>query len=169
MKTIAKIMVTMILFVSGLTVASTVSLATTVETTQDEYLGGTGGVKINGLSIDVDRWTGWILVNSKRSVVFDIDLTRVAATHIFMRCETSRVNTTANDAGRDLHATQITCAAGACTATSGTLTWDNTVASNEGWTWEVTDIPGTYINCLFTSTLGGGNDLLTVYVRGITP
>lgn len=150
--------------------------AGTVTSTQDVSLGGTGGLKIDAsvTTCAAPHWTGWIYVSTMRSVTFDVDYTvggaGTAPTGWTARCETSRVNTTLDDAGRDLPAVSTACLAGACTGTIGTMTWQRTSAATEAWTFVVDAIPAPYINCLFTCTgAPDADDTLNVYARGVTP
>lgn len=149
------------------------ALAVGVEIKQDTCLffgvACTAGPVVVAAPMNVDIWTGWIYVATYRSITFDIELVRDAATDVQMRCETSDDPVTANDAGFDLHAIDLLCAAGACTATSGILTWLNAVLGAELWTWQVTDIPGAFVNCLFTGTAAGVDDELSATARGISP
>lgn len=127
------------------------------------------GSKVSNLSCNVDRWTGWVAVDSQRSVAFDVDYVRGAgaATAVTMRCETSRSSTTPNDSGRDLHVIVSTDAAGV--STTITSTWSTAVSADASWTWTVTNIPAPFINCLFRCTAANASDRMTAFERGIVP
>lgn len=129
------------------------------------------GAVITNVSINADRWTGWVNVDSMRSVSFDIDYVRGAgaATAVTLRCETwgTAGALPANDAGRDLHVMVSTSAAGVTTSEADSVS--NGVAADESWTWTVTNLPAPFINCAFRGTGANANDRLTVFERGLVP
>lgn len=116
------------------------------------------------------NWTGWVLVNKYRSVVwqtlFDGDASP-ATTAVTMRCETSDSAATSNDSGYDVHILSDSATAG--TSDSVTHTWSNAVTADERWTWTVANLPHNYVNCLFTCTSGNSDDTVTVHNKRITP
>lgn len=154
-----------------ITLAGAVSLGAVTEyrTTRTEDSNRGLGSVITDQSGSSIGWTGWINVSGLDGVAFDSAYTNSAGTAVTMRCETDRVNSTANDGGYDLHATELTLASGAVTATSGIITWSNAVSGNENWTWQVVDIPANFINCGFTITSGDGSDDLDVTARALSP
>ena len=122
------------------------------------------------------RWTGWIAVNTQRSIAFDLDYTvgpTGTGTAVNMdRCEISIDDTILSDAGNEIQGGNLACAAGSCTFTTGTLNYTVAVSGDYDFVWVITDIPGPWINCRFSVTGGNpvaGDDLLDGYVRGITP
>ena len=153
------------------------ALAETVDTLQDIYLHNTGGVKLNTVACNAaaaSRWTGWIRVDTKASLVLDVDFIDANSNEnwLDMRCETSRSSATAADAGRDLHVIVSTSAAGISNTVP--LIWRyggmGAPPGSKSWTWEVDHVPSLYINCLFEcSGAVEAADTISVYVRGITP
>lgn len=129
------------------------------------------GAKISSLAINTTQWTGWVQVDTQRSVTFDIDYVRGAgaASAVTLRCQTwGTVGAQpANGSGRDLHVLTGTDATGL--TTSVPLTLSNAVAGDESWTWTITNIPAPFINCGFAGTGANANDRLTVFERGLTP
>lgn len=147
-----------------LLVAGATALATRIQTVRDENTAYYGTV-ISAAAINSATYTGWINVVEANSIAFDIDYTNSAGTAVTMTCQTSRVNTTANGSGRDLHVLDISSG----TATSTPITWSNAVSGNESWTWTVANVPASLLNCAFTAAGGDGDDVATVFVRGISP
>lgn len=147
----------------ALVASATIAMAGTVEIRK------TGSVAISTITADAFNgglWTGWINVNDKAAVCFDVTYVRAAATGVTMRCETSEASTTTADAGFDLHAIDI--AGGALS--SYPMTWTYTSSASKSWSWCVDDLPGKYVNCLFDDLASGGaTDYLTVVYRVVTP
>ena len=149
--------------------------AATVETSQDTSATGPFGVKINTLDLTADRWTGWMRVDTKRTVCFDIALVDAdsSVTSVDMRCETSRASTTVADAGYDVPVYVSTSAAGVTTSVPSTIRQTATGGGAPGsslWTWCVTNIPGPFVECLFHGNgVPAAADTVHVYARGITP
>lgn len=151
--------------------------AQTVYTKQDENLQTTGGLKLTSVPCTIgaaSRWTGWILVSTMRSIALDVDFVDASASaaSLDMRCETSRVNTTPYDSGRDL-GVLVSTVNGVTTSVPSSWSQKNAALGppgTSGWTWSVTNIPAPWINCLFTCGAGGAaDDNITVFVRGIVP
>lgn len=116
------------------------------------------------------NWTGWVPANVYRSIVWEIFFDAdgsIATTGVTMRCESSDVNSTTADAGYDIHILSDSSTAG--TSTSITHTWNNPVAADEKWSWTVTNLPESYVNCLFTCTAGDSGDVITVKYKQVTP
>jgi hypothetical protein len=145
-----------------------VAWAVPVDYRRDETTSRSYGAKIDGLGLDSNRWTGWISVSNVRSVAFDIDFTDAnsSVTAVTMVCETSRLSSTANDAGRDLHTVSVS----AGTITSSVAQWTYTTAGSKAWTWTVSNVPAPWLNCEFAATgTPAAADVITVYARGISP
>ena len=123
--------------------------------------------RIDDLAISAARWTGWLPVDERRSIVVEVAYTYSSATAVTMRCETSDSASTANDSGFDLHILNDSATAG--TSSSVTHTWSNAVAASESWTWTVSNLPHNYINCVFNGTAAGAGDKVTVKTRGVSP
>lgn len=123
--------------------------------------------RIDDLAISAARWTGWVEVQERRSLVLEIDYTWSAASAVTMRCETSDSAATANDSGFDLHILSDSATAG--TSSSVTHTWSNAVSASEKWSWTVSNLPHNYVNCVFNGTSADGSDKVTVKTRGVTP
>ncbi|HJW75358.1 MAG TPA: hypothetical protein VJ787_06765 [Thermoleophilia bacterium] len=129
---------------------------------------GTLTTVISALAINTTRWTGWIEVAARRSVAFEINYTYSAATAVTMRCETSETAATANDAGYDLQMLSDSATAG--TMNSATLIYSKTVSASGKWTWTVSNLPHSYINCAFVGTgAPDANDKATIQYKAITP
>ncbi len=123
--------------------------------------------KIDDLAINSARWTGWIEVQERRSLVVEVSYTYSAASAVTMRCETSDDASTANDSGFDLHILSDSGTAG--TSSSVTHTWENSVSASEKWSWTVSNLPHNYVNCVFNGTGADASDKVTVKTRGVTP
>jgi hypothetical protein len=152
-----------------------IAYAQTVYTSQDTSTAGPYGTKINTLALTAPRWTGWMRVDTKRTVCFDIAFVDIDAsvTSVDMRCETGRTNAVVADAGFDMPVYTATAATGITNSTGSTI---RQLASGGGapgsssWTWCVTNIPGPYIECLFTGQgVPAAGDTINVFARGITP
>lgn len=137
--------------------------------------GDTGGTRIDALALTSGRYTGWIYAGTVDDIVFDITVVNATGPglgNINMACQTSRIDSTANGAGYDLHMLTSTGTSSSPVVTSGIVNWRYTplLAATYRWSWSVYDVPAPYINCYFTATgTPGANDKITVFVRGITP
>ncbi len=147
---------------------------TSIVSTQDATT-ATFGAKLTGVLCNAaaaSRWTGWINVSSKRNVVFDIDFVDADASGaLTVRCETSRVNTTTADAGRDLPVMYSTASTGISLLTTSTYQFVSTAGANPGtssWVLYIENIPAPWIECLVTCG-GAAADNITVFARGINP
>ena len=146
---------------------TSIAHAQTVYRVESTSTSQTRGQKITALTCTGGRWTGWVNVVSWRQITFEItNPTWTAATSIDMRCETSQVDSTANDAGEDLHVIVYTSAGGI--STSETLTLRNSVVTTERWTWTIGLTPAPFVNCFFTCP-AGTTDTVSVFVRTSTP
>lgn len=123
--------------------------------------------RINDLAINSARWTGWVSVPERRSIVIEVSYTWSAASAVTMRCETSDDNTTANDSGFDLPILSDSATAG--TSDSYAHTWSNPVSASEKWSWTVSNLPHLYVNCVFNGTGADADDKVTVKTRGVSP
>lgn len=152
---------------------------------QDIGLSGTGGAKIAAGACNAAaavRWTGWINVSIQRNIVLDIDFVDADAssTSLDVTCESSRVNTTAQGAGRDLPVITATSNAAVTRGTSTIPfqhTWSfvapNNVVANPGTFSTVLfieNIPAPFIACLFVCAgVPAAADTITVFARGVNP
>ena len=153
-----------------------------VPTVQDQDLLVTGGQKfvapVSCTAAAANRWTGWIWVGSKAALSFDLDFVDLGGggsnvASFDWRCETSRVNTTAADAGRDIPVIVATAATGISSVTAHTWRW---VSASGGppltsqTTSTITNIPAPWINCLFTCGAGAdAGDTIQAFARGVSP
>lgn len=121
------------------------------------------------------RWTDWINVATQRALVFDIDFVDAdaSAANLSWRCETSQVNTTTPDDGRDLPVITATSAAGISTLMQASWAWVSTAGLAPGTgsvSTTIGNIPAPWLECLFTCGAGAGAaDTITVFARGVTP
>lgn len=113
------------------------------------------------------RYTGWLPVQEKRSVVLEIAFTRSAATNVTMTCQSTNDTTTANGSGFDVHILGDSGTVG--TSDSTPHTWRYTTSTTKKWSWTVSNLPHNYVNCAFAGASGGSSDLLTVRYSGVTP
>lgn len=157
--------------------------AETIQSSQDPSLflsgaGVTGGTKLNGVACTAaaaSRWTGWIYVQLQSNLVLDFDFVDgdASAANLGWRCETSRSNATANDAGRDLPIDVSTSAAGVTTFMPASWVWVATTGGPPGTsrgTLTIANIPAPFINCLATCGAGGdAGDTITAFARGTSP
>lgn len=105
-------------------------------------------------------WTGWISMEARSDICFEILQDYTGNTGVTMRCEVTDDRSTADDGGADITAVDI---AGG-TATSVLLTWSHqTGTADAKWIWCVDDVPGEWISCLFDDKAGdNATDDLTV-------
>jgi len=118
-------------------------------------------------AINSAAWTGWIPVDSKRSVVLEVTYVNSAGSAVVLTCETSNNASTTNGSGFELHVLSDSGTVG--TSTSTAHSWSNAVAGSELWTWTIANLPHDYINCSFVATGGDGNDTAAVRYRGVSP
>lgn len=151
-----------------------------IVSTQDTRAGVENGfgTKLSAVACNAaaaTRWTGWIAVSTKRNIVFDVDFVDAdsSAASLDVRCETSRVNTTVADAGRDLPVITATASTGISSITVSTWRWVSTAGTAPGsssYTLFIENIPAPFIECLFTCGAGGAAaDNFTVFARGVNP
>lgn len=141
------------------------SLSGTLQIEKDPWAATTG--LASATAIDSAVWTGWMPVDSRRSIVLEITYTWNAGTAVTMVCESANPTLPANDAGFEVH--QLSDSATVGTSTSVQHTWSNAVGASEKWTWTVSNLPHDYINCAITATGGNANDKAAVRYRGVSP
>lgn len=150
------------------------AFAATIETVQLVDAGrnlGASDITAAVLSVDGTVWTGWMLVAGLDDVAFVVDLTDANSSivSVSMRCETSTLSSTADDAGANVCFSVVSGATETYSCPGSKI-----LASNPGtqkWQWTVEDVNAKWLNCLFTAaaTITATVDVLTVTTVGITP
>lgn len=165
-----KIILFLCLFAGAIACMQAITLeqakAQTLYTKIDPRLAGAGAIAL-GPCAAPGKWSGWILVNNQKSIVYEVELDWTNATEVTMRCETSQVNSTPNDQGYDVHVIVSTSSAGL--SQTEVSTWEHDgLAADTRWQWTVTNINSTYVNCLFTCD-GAGLDEINLFAKGVVP
>ncbi len=167
----------LIALVLGLSSTAFAQTGVNVIPVQSDGLSGTGGLKINDLSIATDACTGWIFVANVREVVLECDWDDVAGnvSEIDMVCYTERTVSSIADGVSGTSGYQVTVNVGTDTTGESEYeqhiwSWDFTDGDTK-WEWVITHPRAQYINCCFSDATGTADatDDLTVYARGANP
>ncbi len=133
---------------------------------------GSRGLKINAVSLESTRYTGWFNVETLPSAVLEIDWNDVDGnvSEIEMVCYTARAASGSNGSGYEIVVATTTAATGETTFKPHKWSWGFSDGDTE-WEWVVSSPRAKWINCAFTAGTGTSQsgDQLTVFVRGGTP
>jgi hypothetical protein len=133
--------------------------------------GWTAITTLTAADISTAVWSGWLYAPESRSIAFEINFTRaVSATAVTMTCETANATSgamPANGSGYELHIIEDSSTSG--TSNSFPHIWTYTTSTSKLWTWTVSNLPHSHLNCAFTATGGAATDVVTVRWRSISP
>lgn len=115
------------------------------------------GNAITSIACNANITTDALNVQSYRYVMFEVSLTRSAATSVTMQCSYSPDNAS-------FYPVQVLLFGGGGTTTSATRVWSYTTSSTGKWAWTI-PARDLYVQCTFFCVAGTSSDKLTITGR----